>query len=55
MGKVLYDFIITETTSLAEEIKELNSCQDKIVAVTEHGNYYTIFYERKGNEKDGEG
>lgn len=55
MGKILYDFICVHTAALTEAVRELNQCQDKIVAVTQLGNTYTIFYESRGNEKGGEG
>lgn len=50
--KIIYDYIITDDVSLAEEIRALNMCQDKIVAVTQHGTCYTIFYERNGNDEE---
>lgn len=53
MDKVLYDFITTHADSLYEELTAINRAQDKIVAVTQNGQWYTIFYERNGNEKEG--
>ena len=54
MGKVYYDFLFADDESLAEYIRCINQCQDKIVAVTQNGSMYTIFYERNGNDKDGD-
>ena len=55
MGKVLYDFIVFSADVLAEEMMLIESRQDKIVAVTQDGNYYTIFYEVGGNKKERDG
>ena len=49
---VHYEVIFTHTTNLESEIAALNRCQDKIIAVTQHGNTYTIFYEAYGNKEE---
>ena len=54
MASVVYDFNIVSTDELWEYLQSINEYQDKIVAVTQHENHYTIFYERSGNKKDGE-
>ena len=54
MGKVYYDFLVAVGECLAEGIRAINQYQDKIVAVTQNGGMYTIFYERNGNDKDGD-
>ena len=53
MWKVLYGVITADAASLEEEINALNKYQDKIIAVTQNGNCYTIFYENGGNERVG--
>ena len=58
MGEVFYDYVVAHVGGLREVVRDINECQDKIVAVTQNGNVYTIFYERRGNEKreaDGNG
>lgn len=53
-GKVHYSFICVDDNELSEVVSSLNRYQDKIVAVTQSGNTYTIFYEDGGNEEDTE-
>ena len=53
MSRVIYEFLKVHITDLEKELSAINKCQDKIIAVTQNGNVYTIFYERNGNEKDG--
>lgn len=55
MGKVYYDVLFVDGEFLDEKIRVISQCQDKIVAVTQNGGMYTIFYERNGNAKDGDG
>jgi hypothetical protein len=51
MDMVYYDYIFVCDEDLAEIIRDINDCQDKIIAVTQNGQCYTIFYERRGNKK----
>ena len=53
MGNVFYDYVTVMDEDLAEIIHDINDCQDKIVSATQNGRCYTIFYERRGNEKGG--
>ena len=55
MARVLYDYVVANVFNLSQYITEINQDQDKIIAVTQHGNYYTVFYERNGNESEGRG
>lgn len=55
MGRVNYCFATVSFESLDEMLMMINRDQDKIIAVTQSGDFYTIFYEREGNVKDGEG
>lgn len=48
---VRYGYVIVTTTDLDETIYSINKYQDKIIAVTQHENYYTVFYENAGNDK----
>lgn len=54
MGRVNYLVLRAHVFDLEDVIKGINERQDKIVAVTQNGNTYTIFYERNGNDKDGD-
>lgn len=53
MARVLYDYVVASVFDLSQYINEINQNQDKIIAVTQHGNDYTVFYERNGNESEG--
>ena len=55
MGRVYYCVATATVESLDEMLTLINRDQDKIIAVTQSGDIYTIFYERNGNVKDGEG
>ena len=54
MGRVRYDFTTTTIEFLKETLDSINKYQDKIIAVMQDGNCYTIFYEDGGNQKDGD-
>lgn len=54
MGGVYYTFITVHISDLNQIMREINEHKDKIVSVTQNGDCYTIFYEMRGNEKDGE-
>lgn len=54
-NRVIYDFVFVGVSELNEEIKAMNTHQDKIIAVTQNGSCYTIFYERNGNERKDDG
>lgn len=54
MGSVNYSFVTISAESLNEMLAWINSDQDKIIAVTQNADLYTIFYEREGNVKDGD-
>lgn len=47
-----YSHIITSTPQLGDALWSINRCEHKIIAVTQHGNTYTIFYEIGGNRKE---
>jgi hypothetical protein len=53
VGTVHYAFVRAHATDLDQMVREINECKDKIVSVTQNGNYYTIFYEARGNEQEG--
>lgn len=53
MARVLYDYVVASVFDLSQHIIEINRDQDKIIAVTQNGNYYTVFYERNGNKSKG--
>lgn len=55
MANVFYDYITVYYADLNEILRDINDCKDKIVAVTQDGCNFTIFYERRGNERDGDG
>ena len=52
MGRVRYNYTLASASTLQETLSSLNRYQDKIIAVTQDGNYYTIFYEDEGNQKE---
>lgn len=52
MDRVYYDFISVHIMELKETIRDINDCQDRIVAVTQSGDYYTIFYQSRGNSEE---
>ena len=54
MGEVHYSYITVSVDDLNSTLESINRFQDKIVAVTQNGHCYTIFYEDYGNKKDGE-
>lgn len=54
MGSVNYSFVTISAESLNEMLAWINRDQDKIIAVTQNADLYTIFYEREGNVKDGD-
>lgn len=54
MASVIYNFVTVTIDGLWEAIESINKYQDKIVAVTLEDGIYTIFYEDRGNAKDGE-
>ena len=53
VGTVPFAFVRAHATDLDQMVREINECKDKIVSVTQNGNYYTIFYEARGNEQEG--
>ena len=46
---IRYDYVTTNLTYLQETIDLINKYQDKIVAVTQDSDSYTIFLESSGN------
>lgn len=50
---VTYNFCTASADELWKILQNLNDYQDKIVGVTQNGNLYTIFYEDRGNAKEG--
>lgn len=48
---VRYEFTTANISNLQETIDLINSYQDKIVAVTQNGDSYTIFLESYGNRE----
>lgn len=53
MRSVYYGVVSVHEDDLAYMIDEINRDQDKIVAVTQDGSIFTIFYERGCNLVDG--
>ena len=52
--KVHYSFCFVDACDLNDVVSSFNKYEDKIVAVTQHQNTYTIFYEDSENEVDGD-
>ena len=46
---VRYEYVVTNSTDLQETLDLVYKYQDKIVAVTQNGDSYTIFLESSGN------
>ena len=53
MSRVDYSAIAVHENELYYIIADINRCQYKIIAVTQNGKCYTIFYERNGTRKRG--
>ena len=51
---VRYEYVTTNISTLQETIDLVNRYQDKIVAVTQNGDSYTIFLESYGNKEKAE-
>lgn len=54
MGRVNYSVATASGETLDAILMLINRDQDKIIAVTQSGDIYKIFYEQNGNAKDGE-
>ena len=52
---VRYEYVTAHISDLQETIDIVNRYQDKIVAVTQNGDCYTIFLESYGNAEKQEG